>query len=214
MVTFSGFGQCEGTYDFWPHGPNVFGAAEERFAAVRGGDMEVLTAAAIGAQVFDVQRENCDACVVEASGTSLATLLVTVKAATIMEGDSSATTTSSPLPKDAAGCPTVPANALAGDVSGTATQEAAVFDAVAAVAQQLYGSESSTGGVEVTAIYRAVDRAGYGIVADSICGKALGDNSYVVELHIPNAAGSASIGSGQVFVAQFVNGWQVWFRYR
>jgi hypothetical protein len=35
----------------------------------------------------------------------------------------------------------------------------------------------------------------------------------VVELHIPNAAGSASIGSGQVFVAQFATGWQVWLRY-
>ena len=213
LVTFSGFGPCNGTYDFWPEGPSVFGASEERFGAVRGGDAEVLAAATVGSQVFDIQQANCDGCATEAPGTPLATLNVIVRAATAIAAGSSPTATASPLPEDASGCPTVPASPLAGDAPGTATQEAAVVAAAIAAIPGIYGTTPATRGFQVTKVYPASVQQGYGIAADGMCGKSLGDQTYVVEIQFPNSNGSSSIGNGQLFIAQFADGWQVWYRY-
>ena len=206
LVTFTTNGACAADYFYWPTGGTVFGALLPGSIFHADGLGEDLTATATGTEELSLRRQDSP------TGATLATITVTVIPASVINGVEVGSVAPT-LPTDATGCPTAPANGLAADVSGTATQEAAVFEVVAAEAQKLYGAESSNGIVEVTAIYRAVDRTGYGIVADSICGKTLGDDSYVVELHIPNAAGSASIGSGQVFVAQFATGWQVWFRY-
>jgi hypothetical protein len=216
MVTFTLDGGCAPDYFYWPAGEGVFGALSPGQVVNPTSFGNTLTATATGTEELSLRQRACGdggpTCQSPA-GSTLATVTVTVSPATVRFADATSPA-SDPLPTATSGCPTVPANGLAGDVNGTATQEAAVFDAVAGAAQKLYGSSSSNGTVEITAIYPAADRTGYGIVADSICGKTLGDDSYVVELHIPNAVGSASIGSGQVFVAQFATGWRVWFRYR
>jgi hypothetical protein len=82
--------------------------------------------------------------------------------------------------------------------------------AVAAIPQR-YGADLAAKGFTVTKVYPAAGGQGFGIVADSICGKTLGDNSYVVELGF--ASDSASLGNGQLFLANFPGGWQVWFQY-
>jgi hypothetical protein len=207
LVTFKTSGPCAAEYFYYPSGGTVFGALLPGSVFHADGLGEDLTATATGTEVLSLRQQD------SSTGPTLATITVTVGPATVINGVEVASGSPTPLPTNSAGCPTAPANGLAADVSGIATQEAAVFDAVAAQAQKLYGSASSDGTVQITAIYRAVDHTGFGIVADSICGKTLGDESYVVELHIPNAMNSASIGSGQVFVAQFATGWQVWLRY-
>ena len=215
VVTFTTGGACAPDYFYWPAGDSVFGALSPGEVVNPTSFGNTLTATATGTEELSLRQRACGdggpTCQSPA-GSTLATVTVTVSPAAVRFADATSPA-SDPLPTATSGCPTVPASGLAGDVEGTASQEAQVFHAVAAAAQTLYGSSSSNGTVEITAIYPAVDRTGYGIVADSICGKTLGDDSYVVELHIPNAVNSASIGSGQVFVAQFATGWRVWFRY-
>jgi hypothetical protein len=116
------------------------------------------------------------------------------------------------LPKNSAGCPTV--DSLP---PGANAEEQATAAAVMA-APDRYGVDGAN--VKVTKVYPAASGQGFGIVADAICGKALGDNSYVVELGFGDGASgsagvnSASMGSGQLFVANFPGaGWQVWFQY-
>jgi hypothetical protein len=114
--------------------------------------------------------------------------------------------TASPLPTNSSGCPTV--GSIPPGADGAIQAEAA---AIAAVPKR-YGADA-VAKAQVTSVYAASTGKGYGIVADAICGKALGDNSYVVELSFGDMT-SASIGSGQLFVADFPNaGWQVWFQY-
>lgn len=108
-----------------------------------------------------------------------------------------------PLPTDAKGCPTVDSIAPGADAEAQATAAA-----LAAVPKR-YGVATAT----VTKVYPAATKQGFGIVADAICGIALGDNSYVVELNLGDGGNSASLGSGQLFVANFPGGWQVWFQY-
>ena len=215
LLTFTTNGACASDYFYWPTGVNVFGAILPGEAINPNSFGNTLTATATGTEELSLRHKACGdggpTCQSPA-GPTLATLRVTVGPATVRFADATSPA-STPLPTATSGCPIVSASGLAGDINGTAGQEAAAFDAVAASAQTLYGSSSSNGTVEITAVYPAADRTGFGIVADSICGKTLGDDSYVVELHIPNAVGSASIGSGQVFVAQFATGWRVWFRY-
>lgn len=112
------------------------------------------------------------------------------------------------LPKNSAGCPTV--DSLS---PGPNAEEQATAAAVMA-APSRYGSEGAN--AVVTNVYPAASGQGFGIVADAMCGKTLGDNSYVVEFAFgdPASANSASMGSGQLFVANFSGvGWQVWFQY-
>ena len=111
----------------------------------------------------------------------------------------------SPLPTDAKGCP--PIESLPPGSDAAADARAA---AVAAIPQR-YGADVGKQGFTVTKVYPAAGGAGFGTVADAICGKALGDNSYVVELSF--ASDSASVGNGQLFLANFPGGWQVWFQY-
>jgi len=110
-----------------------------------------------------------------------------------------------PLPTDAKGCPTV-ASLPPGPDAATNARAAAV-----AAIPARYGSDAVANGYTVTSVYPAKGGQGFGVVADAICGKALGDDSYVVELGF--ASDSASVGSGQLFVANFTGGWQVWFQY-
>ena len=110
-----------------------------------------------------------------------------------------------PLPTDARGCPTIESLPPGPDAAADARAAA-----VAAIPQR-YGADVGKQGFTVTKVYPAAGGAGFGIVADSICGKALGDNSYVVELSF--ASDSASVGNGQLFLANFPGGWQVWFQY-
>lgn len=113
---------------------------------------------------------------------------------------------SSPSPSNSAGCPTV--DSLPPGPDAQAQAEAA---AVAALPIR-YGPAAAAK-AHVTSVYAASTGKGYGIVADGMCGKALGDNSYVVEFSFGNTD-SASMGSGQLFLADFVTGgWQVWFQY-
>jgi hypothetical protein len=110
------------------------------------------------------------------------------------------------LPKNASGCPTVDSLPPGADAEENARA------AALAAAPDRYG----TAKVAVTKVYPAASGEGFGIVADAICGKTLGDHSYVVELGFGDAAtaNSASMGSGQLFVADFPGaGWQVWFQY-
>ncbi len=110
------------------------------------------------------------------------------------------------LPSDGK-CPTV-----ASVAPGTDAEAQARAAALAAVPGR-YG-EATAAKVSVAEIYSAASGKGYGIVADVMCGKALGDNSYVVELNFGDT-NSASMGSGQLFLADFGAdlGWQVWFQY-
>lgn len=113
-----------------------------------------------------------------------------------------------PLPKNSAGCPTV--DSLP---PGPNAEERAAATALVA-AHDRYGSQAAK--AFVTKVYPAASGQGFGIVADGICGKTLGDNSYVVELGFGDvaSASSASMGTGQLFVANFSGaGWQVWFQY-
>ena len=110
-----------------------------------------------------------------------------------------------PLPTDAKGCPTVASIAPGTDA------EAQARAAALAAAPKRYGADAAT--ATVTKVYPAATKQGFGIVADAICGTALGDNSYVVELSLGNSGNSASMGSGQLFLANFPGGWQVWFQY-
>lgn len=110
------------------------------------------------------------------------------------------------LPADAKGCPTATSMAPGADAEAQATAAA-----IAAVPIR-YG-KAAAAKASVAQVYSAASGKGYGIVADAICGKALGDNSYVVELNFGDT-NSASVGSGQLFVADFGDlGWQVWFQY-
>jgi hypothetical protein len=112
------------------------------------------------------------------------------------------------LPKNSAGCPTV--DSLP---PGPNAEEQAIAAALMA-APGRYGEAGAK--VAVTQVYPAASGQGFGIVADAICGKTLGDHSYVVELGFGDSANatSASMGSGQLFVANFPGvGWQVWFQY-
>jgi hypothetical protein len=111
----------------------------------------------------------------------------------------------SPWPTDTKGCPTI--DSLPPGPDAAAQARAA---AVAAIPQR-YGTAVAAKGFTVTKVYPAAGGQGFGIVADSICGKTLGDNSYVVELGF--ASDSASLGNGQLFLANFPGGWQVWFQY-
>lgn len=111
----------------------------------------------------------------------------------------------SPIPTDAKGCPTIESLPPGPDAAAQAR-----LAAVAAVPQR-YGADVAKQGFTVTKVYPAAGGEGFGIVADSICGKALGDHSYVVELLF--ASDSASLGNGQLFLADFPGGWQVWFQY-
>lgn len=115
-----------------------------------------------------------------------------------------------PLPKDSSGCPTVDSLPPGPDA------EASARAAALAAAPDRYDTANAT----VTKVYPAASGQGFGVVADAICGKTLGDNSYVVELGFGDGASasagvnSASMGSGQLFVANFPGaGWQVWFQY-
>jgi hypothetical protein len=112
------------------------------------------------------------------------------------------------VPKNSAGCPTVESLP-----PGPNAEEQATAAAVLA-APGRYGDPGAK--AVVTKVYPAASGQGFGIVADAICGKTLGDNSYVVELGFGDSANatSASMGSGQLFVANFAGvGWQVWFQY-
>lgn len=112
------------------------------------------------------------------------------------------------LPKNASGCPTIDSLPPGPDAQAHATAAA-----LAAIPGR-YGAPGAN--VVVTKVYPAASGQGFGIVADGICGKTLGDNSYVVELGFGGSANasSASMGSGQLFVANFPGaGWQVWFQY-
>ncbi|HEX7106695.1 MAG TPA: hypothetical protein VF218_12080, partial [Acidothermaceae bacterium] len=112
------------------------------------------------------------------------------------------------LPKNSAGCPTV--DSLPPGANAEQNARAAAL----AAAPGRYGDAGAK--AVVTKVYPAASGQGFGIVADAICGKALGDNSYVVELGFGDSANtdSASMGSGQLFVANFPGaGWQVWFQY-
>jgi hypothetical protein len=112
-----------------------------------------------------------------------------------------------PIPKNSAGCPTIGSVAPGPDAVEQA-KAAALAGAV-----NRYGAAGKT--AVVTKVYPAAIKQGFGIVADAICGTTLGDNSYVVELGFGGAStpNSASMGSGQLFVADFPGGWQVWFQY-
>lgn len=112
------------------------------------------------------------------------------------------------LPKNASGCPTIDSLPPGPDAQAHATAAA-----LAAIPGR-YGAAGAN--AVVTKVYPAASGQGFGVVADAMCGKTLGDNSYVVELGFGDSANatSASIGSGQLFVANFPGvGWQVWFQY-
>ncbi len=122
--------------------------------------------------------------------------------------DPKASSVPTPLPKNASGCPTVD-SLPPGPMAEMQAKAAAL-----AAAPGRYGADGAK--AVVTKVYSAASGQGFGIVSDAICVKALGDNSYVVELGFGDgaAANSASMGSGQLFVANFPGaGWQVWFQY-
>jgi hypothetical protein len=214
LVTFTTDGPCASEYFYWPTGGTVFGALLPDGVVNPSSFGNAVTATATGTEELRLRRQACDdggATCHSPTGPTLATIAVTVSPATVVY-DTVANVAPSPLPTDASGCPTAPASELAGDVEGTASQEGLAVVAAIAAVPRLYGSTASHG-FQVTSVYLASTQHGYGVAADGMCGKTLGDRSYVVELHFPNSDGSASIGNGQLFLAQFSTGWQVWYRY-
>jgi hypothetical protein len=70
-----------------------------------------------------------------------------------------------------------------------------------------------TAGFAVSKVYPARSASGYGSIAYSLCGSAVGDRTWVVELTFPKELPSADLSSGQLFLARFPAGWQVWYQY-
>jgi hypothetical protein len=70
-----------------------------------------------------------------------------------------------------------------------------------------------TAGFAVSKVYPARPGSGYGSIAYTLCGPAVGQRTWVVELTFPKELPSADLSSGQLFLARFPAGWQVWYQY-
>jgi hypothetical protein len=95
---------------------------------------------------------------------------------------------------------------------GPDARTAATAAAVAAVPQR-YRPHIDTTGFQVTNAYPADPSAGFGAIAYGLCGAAIGQRTWVVELSFPKMAPSVSLSEGQLFLSRFTDGWKVWFQY-
>jgi hypothetical protein len=199
-VSFAAEGACASEISY-----SGDGASLASVGAQKDGDFVVARS---GSSVVNVTMPGCANVATQACRggiTQLAAVSLTVDP--LRASDTATAADSGALPKDSHGCPTVAASGNA--LSSPSAAKDAIATALAAV-PRLYGADAAQR-AEVTAVYPANSGKGYGIVADAICGKALGDQSYVVELGF--GSDSASAGSGQLFVAHFDSGWHVWFQY-
>jgi hypothetical protein len=95
---------------------------------------------------------------------------------------------------------------------GPDAKTGATAAAVAAVPRR-YPPTIDTTGFQVTNAYAADPSSGYGAIAYGLCGAAVGQRTWVVELLFPKMAPSVSLAGGQLFVSRFADGWRVWFQY-
>ena len=214
-VTFLASGQCATDVALYPGGDNVFGALGPgaRFGAGEGGG-ETLTVTTTGNENLDLKTQTCaDADSSCTPGTSLATITVSATPLTPRISAADGSALPSPLPTDTKGCPTAEAASLAGDISGTAGEQAAAVTAAVAAVPGLYGTTAAKG-FQVTDVRAATPADAYGGIAYSKCGPGLGASSMVVQLHLPAMEPSADLSQGVLFLANFPgSGWRVWFQY-
>ncbi|MFN2591806.1 MAG: hypothetical protein ABR532_03110 [Candidatus Dormibacteria bacterium] len=95
---------------------------------------------------------------------------------------------------------------------GAGARNAAVAAAQAAVPQR-YPPHIDITGFRVTDAYPADASSGYGAIAYGLCGAAVGQRTWVVELSFPKMAPSVDLSAGQLFVSRCPDGWKVWFQY-
>jgi hypothetical protein len=121
------------------------------------------------------------------------------------------------------------ADAIAGPVSGPATPDshcpsqtpldpgadakAAATAAAEAAVPQRYPPHIDIAGFRVTDAYAADPASGYGAIPYGLCGQAVGQRTWVVELSFPKMAPSVNLSGGQLFLSRFPDGWKVWFQY-
>jgi hypothetical protein len=118
---------------------------------------------------------------------------------------------------------------IAGSVAGPATPDshcpsqtpldpgadakAATTAAAEAAVPQRYPPHIDIAGFRVTDAYPADPASGYGSIAYGLCGQAVGQRTWVVELSFPKMAPSVDLSAGQLFLSRFPDGWKVWFQY-
>ena len=95
---------------------------------------------------------------------------------------------------------------------GAGAREAAVAAAEAAVPKR-YPPHIDITGFKVADAYAADPSSGYGSIAYGLCGAAVGQRTWVVELSFPKMAPSVDLSAGQLFLSRFPDGWKVWFQY-
>jgi len=95
---------------------------------------------------------------------------------------------------------------------GPDAKVSATAAAVAAVPQR-YPPRIDTTGFQVTDAYPADPSSGFGAIAYGLCGTAVGQRTWVVELSFPKMAPSVNLSAGQLFLSRFADGWKVWFQY-
>jgi hypothetical protein len=94
-----------------------------------------------------------------------------------------------------------------------ADAKAAATAAAKAAVPQRYPAHIDIAGFRVTDAYAADPASGYGVIAYGLCGQAVGQRTWVVELSFPNMAPSVDLSAGQLFLSRFPDGWKVWFQY-
>lgn len=112
--------------------------------------------------------------------------------------------TSSPSPSGLTSCPTE--HPLEPGPDRKAKRQA--IAAARPVVPKLFGGDTRGFVVEGASPARRSD----GVPSINICGKELGDKTWVVYVTFPREFG-ASVGDGQLYVARFDSGWKVWNTY-
>ena len=95
---------------------------------------------------------------------------------------------------------------------GPDARAAATAAAVAEVPKR-YPPHIDTTGFQVSNAYLADPSSGFGSIAFGLCGTAIGQRTWVVELFFPKMLPSADLSAGQLFLSRFPDGWKVWFQY-
>ena len=94
-----------------------------------------------------------------------------------------------------------------------ADAKAAATAAAEAAVPQRYPRHIDIAGFRVTDAYAADPASGYGAIPYGLCGQAVGQRTWVVELSFPKMAPSVDLSAGQLFLSRFPEGWKIWFQY-
>jgi hypothetical protein len=74
-------------------------------------------------------------------------------------------------------------------------------------------SNINTAAYQITRVYEASPGPGFGGLPFGMCGQAVGSRTWIAELYFPAELPSADLSHGQLFLARFAPGWEIWFRY-